>query len=54
MLATRQSIGYFAHRHVDQVSRHCEPIACDVATQLLLYDLDACLDTLATRRRRAA
>jgi hypothetical protein len=54
MLATRVAIGAMLHRHPDQVSRHAEPVACDVSTRLDLYDADAVEAAIRSRRRRVA
>lgn len=53
MLASRQLVAAQARRHVAQVTRRCEPIACDVATKTPLYDWDQAVETLLTRRRVA-
>lgn len=54
ILVTRQSAAYFLRRHPDQISRHCEPIACDTRSRLPLYDMDAVFERVATLRRRRA
>jgi len=51
LLGTRQYAAEFAGRHVNQVRRHCVPVACDVRTRQPLYDLDVCVAQLATLRR---
>lgn len=52
MLASRQCVALFAGRHVNQVRRHCAPVASDAATRQPLYDLEDCVDHLATLRRQ--
>ena len=49
-------------RAISTIRRYCEPVACDVATRLLLFDAEASKDRLSripqraphTRSRRAA
>jgi hypothetical protein len=45
-LATRRVIAGTARCHPDSVSRHCAPIACDVRTHALLYDVDEAFEQL--------
>jgi hypothetical protein len=52
-LVTRQAAAYFLQRHPDQISRHCQPIACDVVSKLPLYSMDEAYQITATLRRRA-
>lgn len=40
MLGTRKAAAVLTARHPDQIRRHCEPVACDLASRALLYDLD--------------
>lgn len=54
MLGTRWTAAALTGRRVHMVSRHCQPIACDVATRQPLYDLDLAHDTLRLVRRRVA
>ena len=53
LLGSRAAVAAFAGADVNAVRRHCLPIACDVATRALLYDLDDAVARLATRRPRA-
>lgn len=50
-LVTRQYAALWADRHVNQVRRHCRPVACDVKTRQPLYDAEACVAALAACRR---
>jgi len=52
MLGTRLTTAALTARHENQVRRHCEPVACDVASHALLYDLDACAAVLDPLGRR--
>jgi len=52
VLAGRRAAALLWARHPDQVRRHCEPVACDVATRAPLYDLDAVGRVLATLKRQ--
>lgn len=54
MLASRVATAAMLSRHPDQISRHNQPIACDLRTHLELYDVDAVERSLAKRRRRVA
>lgn len=40
MLGTRKAAAVLTARHENVVRRHCEPIACDLESRALLYDLD--------------
>lgn len=51
-LGPRAAAAAYSRRHVNQVRRHCEPIACDVKTHAHLYDLVAVADHLAGLTRR--
>lgn len=53
-LATRIAVAALLNRHPDQVSRHAEPVACDVATRLALYDVDDVEAAVKRLRRRVA
>lgn len=53
-LATRVGAATLLNRHPDLVSRHAEPVACDVSSKLALYDLDEVEAAVTTRRRRVA
>lgn len=52
MLGTDRAVAVFAGRHRRQVARYCEPVACDVASRLELYDVYAELDKLQAIPRR--
>lgn len=52
MLGSRSAAAGFANRHVNLIRRYCQPIACDVLTRSLLYDLDAAVAHFATTPRR--
>lgn len=52
LLGNRDTAAMYSARHVNLVRRHCEPVACDVRTKALLFDLDAVCDTLRVRQRR--
>jgi hypothetical protein len=54
LLGSRAAAAAFAGRHVNSVRRYCEPVACDVGTRALLYDLDAVCERFRTRRAPAA
>jgi hypothetical protein len=54
MLATRTATATLLRRHPDQISRHAEPVACDVATKQVLYDVDETARIVSQRRRRVA
>jgi hypothetical protein len=41
-------------RAISTIRRYCEPIACDVATHLLLFDANASKETLARVPSRAS
>jgi hypothetical protein len=41
VLAPRGMVARVLGRYPATVSRHCVPVACDVATKALLYDVDA-------------
>jgi hypothetical protein len=40
ILTSRRAIAVALRRHPDSVTRHCTPVACDVESRALLYDLD--------------
>lgn len=40
LLGTRRAAGMLVHRHADQIRRRCQPVACDLASRAVLYDLD--------------
>lgn len=52
LLGTRQAAAMLVNRHPDLVRRHCAPVACDVKSRALLYDLFVVDAELATRQRR--
>jgi hypothetical protein len=52
ILATRLAVAAYAHRHEQVVRRHCRPIACDVATHALLFDLEEACSLLKPLSRR--
>lgn len=52
MLATRMATGVLTNRNAEQVARYGQPVACDVATHLALYDVDALVAALLTVARR--
>lgn len=54
LLASRQVCAKLAERNVDQVRRHCSPVACDVASRMPLYDPDEAVPVLTALRRRVA
>jgi hypothetical protein len=41
ILAPRWAIAHVTGRYPGTVARHCAPVACDVHTKALLYDVDA-------------
>lgn len=41
------------HRPPQTIRARCEPIACDVASRVQLYDVEAAVQTLAAIPRRA-
>jgi hypothetical protein len=51
LLGSRQAAAAFTGRHVNTIRRYCPPIACDIGTRALLYDLDAAHEQLATASR---
>lgn len=54
LLGTRHAASVLVHRHVDQVRRRCQPVACDVRTKAALYDLDDVAAQFADVPRRVA
>jgi hypothetical protein len=52
-IGSRQAIARYYARHPDQVKRHCNPIACDIATKTPLYDSTQAGPILTRLRRRA-
>lgn len=49
--------GLWAHcgrRPISTIRRYCEPIACDVATKVHLYDADDSAERLKSVKRRAS
>lgn len=52
LLGTRQAAALLTRRHQDQVRRQCAPVACDLASRALLYDLDAVADRFRALPRR--
>lgn len=52
MLATRRTAAVLINRHPDQVRRRCRPVACDLESHALLYDVDAVAETFAATPRR--
>jgi hypothetical protein len=52
MLGTRQAAAVLLHRHPDLIRRACVPVACDLASHALLYDLDAAALVFASVQRR--
>ena len=38
---------------VSTMRKHCQPVACDVATHVLLFDADESKEQMAKVRRRA-
>lgn len=54
LLGSRAAAAALASRHVNSVRRYCEPVACDVGTRALLYDLDAVCARFRARRASAA
>jgi hypothetical protein len=54
MLGTRRAAAVLLHRHENMVRRHCRPVACDVDSRALLYDLDDCDRVLRPIQRRVA
>lgn len=52
LLGTRHTAAVLVHRHPNLVRRHCEPVACDVESRALLYDLDQVDAVLRGRTRR--
>lgn len=44
---------YSGHRPIATIRAHCEPVACDVQTRRLLYDVDRSLSVLGLIARRA-
>jgi hypothetical protein len=53
-LGTRLAAAVLSERHPDQISRHVEPIACDVETRLALYDLAEVEAAVSALKRRVA
>ena len=41
-LATRQVVASQIRRHPAQITRRCQPVACDTALHVPLYDIDEC------------
>ena len=54
LLGTRKAAGVLVSRHPDLVRKRCQPVACDVPSKALLYDLDAVADTFSATPRRVA
>lgn len=57
MLVTRRALAMLTKRHVTQIRRHCEPVACRVQPSrtddpVLLYDADESAERLADAKRR--
>lgn len=46
-LAPRWMIASVLGRHPELISRHCTPLACDVYSRALLYDVDEAAQVLA-------
>lgn len=51
LLAPRWYVAEVTGRHPELVPRHCRPVACDVYTRALLYDVDDARATLARLAR---
>lgn len=54
LLGTRFTAAVLVARHPNLIRRHCAPVACDVGSRSLLYDLDDVDATFKTRPRRVA
>lgn len=52
LIGTRQAAALLTGRHPDLVRKRCAPIACDVTTRAVLYDLDAVAATFRNTPRR--
>ena len=51
ILCTRSAAAALVERHPSELSRHAQPIACDVKTRLALYDVQT-VETIFRRKRR--
>jgi hypothetical protein len=47
VLAPRRMIAQVMGRNLETVSRRCAPVACDVVTRAVLYDVDEACTVLA-------
>jgi hypothetical protein len=54
LLGTRRAAALLTSRHENVVRRHCRPVACDVRSHAMLYDLDDCDRVLRPVQRRVA